>query len=232
MSLRESLWSHAEMSEKAAYHVTVDRNARDQQQAGQWRTRRIWIAGMFGAMLAGSSRILDFWPLGASGSFELALREVLELSQLFFLLALASFVVGLLIAAGIALWHLHFRRMASSIFAIMAIPVCFVTVARVPLFDPWLWYAIANGNRFETLAASDSPPSGPKYAEIEVRDVSTGFAGIDPNHFIALIYDESDAVGLEPSERPSIWQTRTEFDSPLPRGKRLYGHLFRVDIFE
>jgi hypothetical protein len=194
--------------------------------------RRIWIASVFGAMLAGSSRILDFWPLGASGSFRLALRELLELSQVFFFLPLAGFVVGFLIAVGIALWRRQFRRAASSIFAIIAIPVCFLIVARVPLFDPWLWYAIANGNRFETLATSDSTSSGPKYAKIEVRDVSTGFAGIDPNHFIALIYDESDAVGLEPSERPGIWQTRTEFGSPLPRGRRLYSHFFRVDIFE
>jgi hypothetical protein len=211
--------------------LSADTVLRHQPSDG-WRTRRIWIAGVFGAMLAGSSRILDFWPLGASGSFRLALRELLELSQVFFLLPLAGFVVGLLIVAGIALWRRQFRRVASSIFAIMAIPVCFLIVARVPLFDPWLWYAIANGNRFETFATSDPPPNGPKYAKIEVRDVSTGFAGIDPNHFIALIYDESDAVGLEPSERPRIWQTRTEFGSPLPRGRRLYGHFFRVDIFE
>jgi hypothetical protein len=190
------------------------------------------MAGLFGAMLAGSGRILDFWSLGASGSVQVALRELLELSQVFFLLPLAGFIVGLLIAAGIALWHLHFRRMASRLFAIVAIPVCFVMVGRVPLFDPWLWYAIADGDRFETLATSDAPPSGPKYAKIEVRDVSTGFAGINPNHFIALIYDESGAVGLDPSERPGIWQTRTEFGSPLPRGRRLYSHFFRVDIFE
>jgi hypothetical protein len=201
------------------------------KQADRWGTRRIWIAGTLGAMLAGSRRILDFWSLGAGGSLHLALRGLLELSQVLFLLPLAGFVVGLLIAAGIALWSRHFRRLASSIFAIAAMPVCFVIVADVPLFDPWLWYAIANSTRFEALAASDPPPNGPKYAEIEVRDVSTGLAGVGPNHFIALIYDESDAVGLEPSERPSIWRTRTEFGSPFPRGRRLYGHLFRVDIF-
>jgi hypothetical protein len=38
------------------------------QPADGWRTRRIWIAGAFGAMLAGSRRILDFWSLGAAGS--------------------------------------------------------------------------------------------------------------------------------------------------------------------
>jgi hypothetical protein len=201
------------------------------KQADGWGTRRIWIASTLGAMLAGSQRILDFWSLGAGGSLHLAVRGLLELSRVFLLLPLAGFVAGLLIAAGIALWYRHFRRVASSVFAIAAIPVCFVIIAKLPLFDPWLWYAIANSTRFEALAASDPPPNGPKYAQIEVRDVSTGMAGLGPNHFIALIYDESDAVGLEPSERPSIWRTRTEFGSPLPRGRRLYGHLFRVDIF-
>jgi hypothetical protein len=145
------------------------------QQADGWGTRRIWIAGTLGAMLAGSQRILDFWSLGAGGSLHLAVRGLLELSRAFFLLPLAGFVVGLSIAAGIALWSRHFRRGASSIFAIAAIPVCFASVANVPLFDPWLWYAIANSTRFEALAASDPAPNGPKYAQIEVRDVSTGF---------------------------------------------------------
>ena len=212
----------------------IDRSAEPvsrYQPADGWGTRRIWIAGAVGAMLAGSQRLLDFWPLGAAGSLSLGLRGLFELSGVFLLLPLAGFVVGLLIAAGAALWRRHFRRVASSIFAIAAIPICFVAVAKVPLFDPWLWYAIANGTRFEALAASDPSSNGPKYALIETWDVSTGLAGAGLNHFIALIYDESDAVGLEPSQRPSIWQTRTEFGSPIPRGRRLYGHFFRVDIF-
>lgn len=204
--------------------------------ADGWGTRRIWIAGAFGAMLAGSVWILDFWPLDAGGSLGHAVRALFDLSRLLFLLPLAGFVVGLLIAAGIALWRRHLRRVASSIFAIAAIPVCFVGVAKVPLFDPWLWYTIANRTRFEAIAASGPPSNGPKYAVVEIRDVSIGLAGLNPNHFIALIYDESDAVGLEPSERPSIWQTRSMWPAPgsipIPRGRRLYGHFFRVDDFE
>jgi hypothetical protein len=206
------------------------------QTADRWGTRRIWIAGAFSATLAGSQWILDFWPLGAGGSPGHAVRAIFDLSRVLFLLPLAGFVVGLLIVAGIALWRRHFRRAASSIFAIAAIPVCFVMAAKVPLFDPWLWYAMANSSRFEALAASGPPSNGPKYAVVEIRDVSTGFAGLDPNHFIALIYDESDAVGLEPSERPGIWRTRSIWPAfgsmPIPRGRRLYGHLFRVDDFE
>ena len=206
------------------------------QPTDGWATRRIWIAGAFGAMLAGSNWILDFWPLGAGGSLGSALRSVLDLSRLLLLLPLAGFVAGLLIAAGIALWRRCFRRMASSLFAIAAMPVCFVVVAKVPLFDPWLWYTMANSTRFEALAANSSPSNGPKYAVIEIRDVSIGFAGIDPNHFVLLIYDESDAVGLDPSERPGIWGTRSinpeGGNKPIPRGRRLYGHFFRVDEFD
>jgi hypothetical protein len=107
-----------------------------------------------------------------------------------------------------------------------------MTVARAPPFDLWRWYAVANSSRFEALAVNDPSPNGPKYAEIEVRDVSTGLAGVTPNHFVALVYDESGAIALDPSERPSIWQTRTELGSPLPKGTHLYGHLFKVDIFD
>ncbi len=121
-------------------------------------------------------------------------------------------------------------------FAIVAIPVCFVAVDKMSIFDPWLWYTIANRTRFEALAARGLPSDGLKYAVVEIRDVSTGFAGIDPNHFVALIYDESDALGLEPSQRPDVWRARRLWPAfetnPIPRGRRLYGHFFRVDEFE
>jgi hypothetical protein len=175
----------------------------------RWGTHRIWIAGAFGAMLAGSQLILDFWPLGAGGSLGHAMRTLFDLSRVLFLLPLAGFVVGLLIAAGIALCGRHFRWVASSIFAIAAIPVGFVVVAKVPFFEPWFWFAMANRARFEAFVASGPPSNGSKYAVVEGRDVSTGLAGLTPNHFVLVIYDESDAVGLEPSERPSIWRTRT-----------------------
>ncbi|HET6236345.1 MAG TPA: hypothetical protein VFE41_15505 [Acetobacteraceae bacterium] len=177
--------------------------------ADGWRIRRIWIAAVFGVMLVGSHRILDFWPLGASGSPGQVARALFDFSGVLFLLPLAGFVVGLLIAAGIALWRRHFRRVASNILAIAAIPVCILVVAKVPLFDPWLWYVIANRTRFEALAASGPPSNGPKYAVVEIRDGSTGLAGLSSNHFIVLVYDESDAVSLEPSERPSIWRSRS-----------------------
>lgn len=202
------------------------------QPTDGWRTRRIWIAGVLGAVLPASNWLLDFWPLGAGG----LVRVWFDFSRLLFLLPLACYVAGLLIACGITLWRHRVRRAASSIVALAAIPVCFEFVARVPMFDPWLWYTIANEARFEALAAKTSPPTGPKYAVLEVRDVSTGLVGLDPNHFVGLIYDESDAVGLKPPDRPALWRTRSLWPGPpgtaIPRGRRLVGHFFRVDEFE
>ena len=187
-------------------------------------------------MPGGSQWILDFWPLGAGGSIGSSLRALFDLSQVLLLLSLAGFALGLLVAAAIALWRRHVKRLASSLVAVAAIAVCMVVVAKVPLFDPWLWYTIANSRRFEARAASAPSPNGAKYAVVELRDVSTGFVGLSPNHFVALIYDESDATGLEPSERPSTWGNRRlgpDLDTPtIPQGRRLYGHFFRVDVFE
>jgi hypothetical protein len=210
------------------------------QPSDRWGTRRIWIACACSAVFAFSPRMINFLPLGASGllwphgsfgSLQGAIRPLFEIMVLI-ALPLAFFVVGLLISAGIALWRRHFRQLASSLLAIAAIPICYAVIRNAPIFDPWLWYVIANHTRFEALAASNSPSSGPKFAVIESRDVSAGLV-INGNHFIDLVYDESDAIGLEPSQRPNIWQTRTMFGAtPFPKGKRLYGHFFRVDEFE
>jgi hypothetical protein len=207
----------------------------------RWRTRRIWIACACSAVFAFSPRMINFlplgadglaWPHGSGGSLQGAIRPLFEFLPFIFFLPFAFFVVGLLISAGIALWRRHLRQMASSILAIAVIPICYVLIAKAPFFDPWLWYVIANHTRFETMAASNPPSSGPTFAVIEIRDVSAGLV-INGNHFIALVYDESDAIGLESSERPNIWRTRKMFGAkPFPRGKRLYGHFFRVDEFE
>lgn len=214
--------------------LSADLDTQD-RPADAWRIRRIWVGGAFGVTLAGSQRILDFWPLGAGGSLGNAMRGLFDLATTLLILPVAGYVVGLLIAAGIALWHRHVRRGASSVAAIIAIPICLIVVARVSLFDPWFWYALTNRTRFEALAASDSPSKGSEYAVVAGRDVSTGLAGLNPNHFVLIIYDESDAVGLDPSERPAIWRTRSMNPEgsyiPIPRGTRLFGHFFRVDEF-
>jgi hypothetical protein len=196
--------------------------------ADGWRITRICLAAACGATLAEGGLILNFWPLGAGGSGPLPVRFLVEMALLLAWLPLAGFAVGLLVAAGLAAWRRQFRRLASSLFAIAAIPLRFLAVARLPVCDPWLWYAIANHARFEALASDASPPNAQPYTVVATRDVSIGFAGINPNHFVVLIYDASDAVGLDPSDRPTLWQHA----NPIPKGRRLYGHVFRVDEFD
>ena len=205
------------------------------QQTYGWRIGRILISGAIGAVYGSVRWIFDFWPLGAHDSPYNSIRSSIDLLLVLSVLPIAVFVLGLLLAAGIALCRRHFRRAASSVFAIVAIPVCFTFVGTVPLFDPWLWYVLTNRTRLEALAASDSLPNEPKYALLGTWDVSTGIAGLNPAHFVSLIFDESDAVGLKPSERPSIWRSRSMWppsgSGPIPQGKRLYRHFFRVDKF-
>lgn len=213
------------MSDQSARNLGTSAVA-TRQRSDRWDTLRIWLAGTFGALIAAGDRLLDFLEAGSGFAGLLNFTEILLVPVLFL-----GIVLGLFVEAGVVLWRRQYRRAASSILAIVAIPVCVVVIARAPLFDPWKWYAVANKSRFETLAVHDPPPGGPKYAKTKVWDVSSGLV-VNGNHFVTLVFDESDEVGLDPAERPSIWQTRTEFGLPLPKGARLYGHLFKVDWFE
>ena len=88
-----------------------------------WKFARIWIAGVAGAMLPETYLILGFLPpLPPPFGFG---RILLDLSQWIQFLTLACLIVGLSIAAIIALWRRQFRRAASSLLAVVAIPVCF-----------------------------------------------------------------------------------------------------------
>ena len=82
---------------------------------------------------------------------------------------------------------------------------------------------MANNTRFEKLAAGGPPSTG---LVVEYRDVSVGFVS-NYSHFVYLVYDESNAVGLEPSQRPSTWKVRTIIpeiiDSPVLEGRAIMG---------
>ncbi|MCW6509232.1 hypothetical protein [Lichenifustis flavocetrariae] len=210
--------------------TTLEPVARPRPADG-WRMRRIWIGAACGAWFAAARWILDFWPLGAG--VPQALRVVVDLSRLVLILPLAGFVLTLLIGMSIALWRRYFRRAASSLLALAALPVCYVIIARSSVLDPWLWYTIANKSQLETVATT-APATAPRYAVLKAEDVSSGFAGIDPNHFVLLVYDDSDDIGRAPGDRPAIWQNRTVpgLDLPLPKGRHLIGYFFRADCYD
>ncbi|MGO6885624.1 MULTISPECIES: hypothetical protein [Rhizobium] len=93
----------------------------------------------------------------------------------------------------------------------------------VPLFDPWLWYVIFNKSRFEaSAAASGSAQNG---TIIEGRDVSTGIAGAGYNHFVALIFSESDPPKLVYGDSD---EEKLAANSVLTH---LYGNFYRRDEY-
>jgi hypothetical protein len=175
--------------------------------------RRPLTAGVLGTACAFHLLILDFWPLDFLGQS----RTVFDLLGIpLFLLTGVAFMYWV-VRTVVALFRCQFLRMASGMTALIALPAAFFVITAVPLFDPWLWYVVYNKSQFEAFAAKDTTPNGPRFAVIEERDVSTGIAGVAPNHFIALIYDEGDGVGREPSD---------------PTGTRIYGHFFRRDYYQ
>ncbi|ARQ57442.1 UNVERIFIED_ORG: hypothetical protein GGE64_001149 [Rhizobium etli] len=190
------LGSNADRTSKcldfAGHHSTLNHNEVNVsvERVDIWNVRRMVIAAFLGTACAAYARALDFWPLGFAnglrGLFDLLGGPLLVLS-----------VVGILlvwfISAIAAQYDRRLRGMASSFIAIIIVPVWFGTIVTVPLFDPWLWYAIFNKSSFEAAAAtSGSSQNSPKFAIIEARDVSTGIAGVSVDHFVALIYSEGD----------------------------------------
>jgi len=148
----------------------------------------VTIGGAVGFIDAAVIRALDFWPVGLASN----LRELIDLLGtplllLSTLIALLSFLGG----AIISLYRRRFRRMASSLAAIAVVPLCFLTVVRATIFDPWLWYVVLNKSDFDALAAGRENMQ----PLMVMRDVSTGIAGLNSNHFIEIIYSESNIDG-------------------------------------
>lgn len=181
------------------------------------------IAACLGTTCAAYHLALDFWPLGSAnglrGLFDLLGGALLFLS-----------VVGVLfvwfIGAFVALCRRRLRGMVSRLVAIIIVPVCFGTLITVPLFDPWLWYVIFNKSGFEAAAAaSGSSQNGTKFSIIESRDVSTGIVVAGDNHFVALIYSESDPHKLVYGDSD---EDKLASGSVLTH---LYGNFYRRDEY-
>ncbi|RUL96551.1 hypothetical protein [Rhizobium chutanense] len=178
------------------------------------------IAAGLGTTCAAYHRALDFWPLGSAnglrGLFDLLGGALLFLS-----------VVGILfiwfIGAFVALCRRRLRGMVSRLAAIIIVPVCFGTMVIVPLFDPWLWYVIFNKSSFEAAAAASG--SAQNGTILEGRDVSTGIVGAGDNHFVALIFSESDPPKLVYGDSD---EEKLAANSVLTH---LYGNFYRRDEY-
>jgi hypothetical protein len=185
-----------------------------------WNVRRMVIAAFLGIACAAYHRALDFWPLDSANG----LRGLLDLlGGPLLVLSVAGILFVWFIGALVALFRRRIRGMVSRLIAIIIVPVCFGTMITVPLFDPWLWYVIFNKSRFEaSAAASGSAQNG---TIIEGRDVSTGIAGAGYNHFVALIFSESDPPKLVYGDSE---EEKLAANSVLTH---LYGNFYRRDEY-
>ena len=172
--------------------------------ADTWRVRRMAIGGVLGFVCATAIRALDFWPVQRASD----LRAFLGLLGVPLLLIVT--LIALLVAALVSLYRSQFRRMASSFVAIALVPLCFLTVVRAPIFDPWLWYVILNKSRLDAAAGAYTQTI------IEERDVSIGLVGLNPGHSIELIYSESNIDGQTTGNSSTT---------------HLYGNFYRRDEF-
>jgi hypothetical protein len=133
----------------------------------------------------------------------------------------------------VALARLRFRRALSLACAIAVIPLVFVGLVRLIIFDPWYWYVLLNQSRFATEARAASSSGPPAFAILEDRDVSVGLA-TNPPLFAAVVYDESDELGLPTTQRSPAWEARNGkrllADNNLVVGVRhLLGHFYLVN---
>ena len=183
-----------------------------------WHVRRMVAACLLGTACAVYIRIFDFWPLGGGGLAG-ELRGLLDFPGSLLLFLPTYFMVFIwFVSAIVALFRRHIRLMASNVIATALAFGCLATVITVPIFDPWFWYVVINKPRLEALvAANQATGTSPRSAIIDEWDVSTGFAGVSPNHFIALIYDENDGADIEVSDAIR---------------KHLYSHFYRRDTYQ
>ncbi|TPM92183.1 hypothetical protein FJ977_29815 [Mesorhizobium sp. B2-1-3A] len=166
------------------------------------------IGAVLGFVCAIAIRALDFWPVERASDLR-AFVGLLGIPLL--LLVILTALLACLVAALVSLCRRQFRRMASGFVGIAVILLCFLTVVRAPLFDPWLWYVILDKSRLDTEAGAY------KQTIIEERDVSTGLAGLNPAHVIDLIYSESNIDGQKTSNSSTT---------------HLYGNFYRRDEFD
>jgi len=177
-----------------------------------WNIRRIVIAVLLGTMITTYLRAFDFWPLG----FADGLRGFLDLAGPLILLGVVVTLLVWLASAFIALYRRYFRRAASSVIAVLGVPACSAILLATSLSDPWVWYVVLNKSSFETAAANSISLASQKFVVLEERDITTGVAGVTENHFVALIFSESDPAELALS---------------IPGLRHIYGNFYRRDEF-
>lgn len=193
----------------------------------------VWLAIGTTTVFMAQMRVLEFFPQPREG-VGFALRLALDFAAPLVFFGLLGFAVWLAVAAMLAAIKRRFRRAASLVIAIVAIPLAGLVLGRLFIFDPYYWYVVANKDRFTAEAKAASKEGSPAFAVLESRDVSFGLA-TNPPTFASIIYDESGEIGLDASARSPEWRTLHQQQIESAAGgfidewqfvKHLTGHFF------
>ena len=192
----------------------------------------VWLAIGLTTIFVVQMTVLEFFPM-PKGGLGFGLRLALDLAVPFVGIFVTGFAIWLAVAAVLASIKRRFRRAASHVIAIIAIPLAALILGRLFIFDPYYWYVVAHKDRFIAEAKAASKSGSPSFAVLETRDVSFGLA-TNPPTFISIIYDESDEIGLDPLARSQEWRTVHQEQIDLAASfvedwqfvKHLTGHFF------
>lgn len=165
----------------------------------------VWLAIGFTTIYMVQMTVLEFFPMPKAG-VGFGLRLALDMAVPFVGLFITGFAIWLAVAMVLAAVKRHFRRTASLIAAIIAIPLAGLVLGRLFIFDPYYWYVVVHHDHFTAEAKSASKAGSLAFAVLETRDVSIGMV-TNPPTYISIIYDESDEIGLDPSARSQEWRT-------------------------
>jgi len=154
-----------------------------------------------------------------------------------YLAMLAAFMapVGLALSVLVALALRRWRQAWSRVLALAAFVLIFVAQATLPFCDPYYWYVCLNAAQLKAEARARSTPGEPVFALLEGRDASTGMV-INGNDFVALVYDETDAIGRDAPARVAHWPRdeanllRFEHLNMGQRATHLSGHFFMLHV--
>lgn len=180
------------------------------ERAHSWNARRIVTAVFLGTVTTLIRRAFDFWPVGLADG----LRIFLDLASMLLFLSVVLTLLVWLVSAFIDLCRRRFRRAAGSVIAILSVPACIAILLATSFSDPWVWYVVLNKSRFERTWADSVSLADTKFIVLEERDITTGLAGANTNHLVALIYSESDIDELAAS---------------MPGLRHVYGNFYRLD---
>ena len=157
-------------------------------------------AAALALVLAASQAFVDFVPIGDRqfggirnivGEFELGI---------FFIgapLGALIFVGTALVLPLVGRWRTLLSWLLAPVIFLSAL-VVLVCLSTFWLLDPYYWFVLTQQDR---LLAAANASARPGIMIVDVRDVSSGIAGLNPSSVVVIVYDPSDSLA-DPANDP------------------------------